>query len=142
MISLEQIRSLQERVHTAVSRIRTLSAENATLKERLESNEKRISELETLISAFKSDQEEIEAGIVAALRHLDELEDSVSEPSALSADTPAEAPADDWPAQPAGADEPVAVDNGAEDIGAEEGESGDVDIDEEDSGPEPELDIF
>ena len=80
MISLEQIRNLEERVHTAVTRIRTLAAENATLKQRLQSQEERIAEFETLVAAFKRDQDEIEAGIMAALRHLDELEDTVSEP--------------------------------------------------------------
>lgn len=80
MISLDQIRNLEHKVHAAVSRIRTLSSENATLKQRLESYEERIAELETLVSAFKADQEQIEAGIVAALSHLDELEDAVSEP--------------------------------------------------------------
>jgi hypothetical protein len=80
MISLEQIRSLEERVHTAVTRMRTLAAENATLKQRLQNQEERVAEFETLVAAFRRDQEEIEAGIMAALRHLDTLEDTVSEP--------------------------------------------------------------
>lgn len=95
MISLEQIRSLENKVHTAVSRIRALSEENATLKGRLESYEQRIAELETLVSAFKADQEEIEAGIVSALKHLDELEDSVAEsPETPAGDTHTAYPAD------------------------------------------------
>ena len=93
MISLEQIRSLEERVHTAVTRIRTLAAENATLKQRLQSQEERIAELETLVAAFKRDQDEIEAGIMAALRHLDDLEDTMSEPDPDTADGMPDEPA-------------------------------------------------
>ena len=82
MISLEQIKQLETRVHSAVARIRSLTAENTTLKESLSDYETRIDELEKLISGFKSEQHEIEAGIVAALAQLDGLEDAVAESSA------------------------------------------------------------
>ncbi len=81
MISLEQIKQLETRVHSAVARIRSLTAENTTLKESLSSYEGRIDELQKLVSAFKSDQQEIEAGIVAALSQLDGLEDVVADPA-------------------------------------------------------------
>ena len=84
MISLEQIKQLETRVHSAVARIRSLSAANTTLKESLSSYEGRIDELEKLVSAFKSEQQEIEAGIIAALSQLDGLEDAVAEPPAQS----------------------------------------------------------
>ncbi len=82
MISLEQIKQLETRVHSAVARIRSLTAENTTLKESLSSYEGRIDELEKMVSAFKSDQQEIEAGIIAALSQLDGLEDVVADPAA------------------------------------------------------------
>jgi len=59
MISLEQIKQLETRVHSAVARIRSLTAENTTLKESLSNYEGRIDELEKLVTAFKSDQQEI-----------------------------------------------------------------------------------
>lgn len=143
MISLEQIRSLEERVHTAVSRIRALSAENVTLKERLESYEKRISELETLISAFKSDQEEIEAGIIAALRHLDELEDTVSDPVRNAGETPSEQVDEEPTPEPALESPEANVPPPDEQGHPAEIDTGETQVDDdEDSGPEPELDIF
>lgn len=84
MISLEQIKKLENRVHGAVGRIRSLTAENETLKDRLSTYEKRVADLEGLVSAFKSEQQEIEAGIIAALEQLDGLEDAVSEASSPS----------------------------------------------------------
>ena len=81
MITLEQIRRLEHRVQAAVGRIATLKNENALLREKLESYEGRILELENSIAAFKRDQSEIEQGIVSALNQLDQLEDEVLESS-------------------------------------------------------------
>lgn len=81
MITLEQIRRLEQRVQAAVARIATLKNENALLREKLESYEGRILELENSIAAFKRDQSEIEQGIVSALNQLDQLEDEVLESS-------------------------------------------------------------
>jgi chromosome segregation ATPase len=81
MITLEQIRRLEQRVQAAVARIATLKNENALLREKLESYEGRILELENSIAAFKRDQSEIEQGIVSALNQLDQLEDDVLESS-------------------------------------------------------------
>ena len=100
MISLEQIKELESRVHTAVARIQSLAAENATLKESLSNYELRIDELENLVTAFKSEQHEIEAGIVSALKQLDGLEDTVAE-STPEPETPGEATS-----APEGADSP------------------------------------
>jgi chromosome segregation ATPase len=93
MISLEQIRVLEQKVQAAVSRIRALSGENSTLKERLGEYEKRVAELETLVSSFKAEQDEIEAGIVAALRQLDDLEHTVGEPEKASGEAHSKAAA-------------------------------------------------
>lgn len=79
MISLEQIRILEQKVESAVARIRTLSTENRTLKESLERYEGRIHELESMVSSFKAEQDAIEAGIVSALQQLDDLEHTVGE---------------------------------------------------------------
>jgi chromosome segregation ATPase len=143
MISLEQIHTLERKVQAAVSRIRsladerdTLTAENATLKERLESYEERVAELQTLVSAFKADQEEIEAGIVAALGHLDELEDTVSEPPEPAAETP-RAPELESPEQ---APEPEATAPPPPEEPQPEPPAEDAPEDDEEA--DPELDIF
>lgn len=149
MISLDQIKQLESRVHSAVERIRTLTAENAGLKDRLSTYENRVGELERLVSEFKSEQAEIEAGIVAALAKLDGLEDTVTEPGSDEPETPAEEPA-------AGSDVTVQMNDELSSEDSPEGSSPDdppsegqtggqespsvdlIDSDEE----EPELDIF
>jgi len=77
MITIEQIQKLDQKVQAAVRRITALSTENSSLKGKLESYQKRISELEVLIERFKKDQSEIESGILKALEQLDRLEDSI-----------------------------------------------------------------
>lgn len=77
MVSLEQIRLLDKKVHDAVSRIDGLKRENNSLKTKLESYQHRISELEKLIENFKKDQVEIEDGIKSALEELNKLEDGI-----------------------------------------------------------------
>ena len=79
MITLDQIRKLDDKVQAAVRRIRELITENGALEKRLGQYERRIEELEVLIKTFKEDQAEIEKGIVNALSQLDHLEDDLSE---------------------------------------------------------------
>jgi chromosome segregation ATPase len=76
MVTLEQIRQLDARVHRAVELIGKLRDENNTLKNRLSEYQGRIEELEVLISNFKEDQSEIEHGITSALTQLATIDDS------------------------------------------------------------------
>ena len=85
MISLEQIRLLEQKVTGAVGLIRTLKEENATLRRGLDSAQRRMKELETLVEGFKTDQREIETAIVRTLRNLDDLEDSAAAQAAAGA---------------------------------------------------------
>jgi FtsZ-binding cell division protein ZapB len=79
MITLEQVRQLEKRVHQAVSTISALKGENTLLKQKLSGYEKRIIELEARLTDLKEGQSEIERGILAALDQLDALEDQVFE---------------------------------------------------------------
>lgn len=99
MISLEQIRQLDKKVAAAVQLIDELRRENNSLKEKLGTYQKRIDELEILISQFKEDQGEIEEGIVHALQQLEDLgfnsgENAVEEkvPIEETANTPQQQP--------------------------------------------------
>ena len=76
MITLEQIRLLEGKITKAIELIRVLKEENSTLRKGLESAQKRMKELESLVDGFKTDQKEIESVIVRTLRTLDELEES------------------------------------------------------------------
>ncbi|MGA2977798.1 MAG: cell division protein ZapB [Spirochaetia bacterium] len=78
MITLEQIRLLEGKITRAIELIRVLKEENSTLRKGLESAQRRMKELETLVDGFKADQKEIESVIVRTLRNLDELEESTA----------------------------------------------------------------
>ncbi|MFW5727543.1 MAG: cell division protein ZapB [Spirochaetota bacterium] len=90
MVTIEQIRLLDKKVHSAVERIGILKQENQSLKSKLEHYEGRISELERLIESFKQDQGEIERGITNALDELNRLEDDLDETSSASEDARSE----------------------------------------------------
>jgi FtsZ-binding cell division protein ZapB len=94
MISLEHIRQLQDKVNKAVDHMNTLAMEkelleeeNQLLRSRIDASENRIAELERFIDEFKIEQNEIEEGIISALKHLDSLEHAVdvlkTEPSEI-----------------------------------------------------------
>jgi len=78
MITLEQIRLLDSKITRTIELIRVLKDENGTLRKGLESAQKRMKELETLVDGFKTDQREIETVIVRTLRNLDDLEESAT----------------------------------------------------------------
>ena len=78
MITLEQIRLLESKITRALELIRVLKDENSTLRKGLESAQRRMRELETLVDGFKTDQKEIESVIVRTLHNLDELEESAA----------------------------------------------------------------
>ncbi|MCD6120865.1 MAG: cell division protein ZapB [Spirochaetales bacterium] len=87
MIRIDQIKILEDRVDRAIELIKTLREENRTLRAGLDSAQKKIDELEGFIDTFKTEQGEIEEGILRALANLDKIEDEVlttpeGEPSA------------------------------------------------------------
>ena len=80
MLSLEQIKRLEDKVFKAVELIKALKEENNILKSELNSANSRTDELEAIISDFRSNQNEIEEGIVKAIRQLEDLDNiSVSD---------------------------------------------------------------
>ena len=95
MISLDQIKALEAKVHSAVDEITRLRRENQTLTDALTASEQRLRELEGLVGEFKNEQAEIEATIVRTLRNLDQLEDGLAvkadagDSAAAAADPPA-----------------------------------------------------
>lgn len=104
MVSLEQIRLLEQKVTSAVELIRVLREENATLRRGLDSAQRRMKELETLVEGFKTDQREIESAIMRTLASLDELEESAAGAAAAAHDRSARR---DAPARAAAAGGPA-----------------------------------
>lgn len=76
MLNLDQVRLLESKVERAVQMIKSLYTEKDSLKKEIELRDKRISELEKLIVAFKDDQSKIEEGIINALNQLSAFEDA------------------------------------------------------------------
>ena len=85
MVSLEQVKQLDSKVSRLIDYIKKANEENSQLKERLNSNQKRIDELEILVKQFKQEQSRIEEGILSALDRLNQFEDAVE--SKLSAES-------------------------------------------------------
>ena len=77
MVSLEQVKLLESKVTRMIEYITKVTDENAKLKEKLDSYEKRTGELEILFQRFKDDQGRIEDGILSALDLLNQFEDAL-----------------------------------------------------------------
>ena len=77
MISLEQVKLLESKVTRTIEYVKKVTDENSKLKEKLNSYQKRIDDLEVLIQRFKDDQNRIEDGILSALDRLNQFEDAV-----------------------------------------------------------------
>jgi chromosome segregation ATPase len=74
MVSLEQVKLLESKVIKAIGYVDQIAGENILLREKLESYQKRIDELEVLIQRFEEEQGRIEEGIASALNRLDQFE--------------------------------------------------------------------
>jgi chromosome segregation ATPase len=74
MVTFEQVKLLETKVAKAIDFVDRVSGENALLRGKLETYQKRIGELEVLIQRFKDDQGRIEEGILSALDRLNRFE--------------------------------------------------------------------
>ncbi len=79
MLSLEQIRRLEQRVNEAVERIGALENDKRRLKEQLTESRAQASKLEARLEQQSKDQAAIERGILAALEQLDQLEHEIAD---------------------------------------------------------------
>lgn len=123
MVTIEQIRLLDKKVHSAVERISMLKQENQSLKSKLEHYESRILELERLIESFKRDQGEIEQGITNALDELNRLEDDLDEESPAAEEKISQDDTHESAAQDSAASEEVHGDTDTQvGVGSEENE--------------------
>lgn len=91
MISLEQILVLEQKVESAVAKIAQLTAENDALRSKCAELTNALSVKTEQLSAFQSDQNKIELGIIKALQQLDAIKESktaVSENVLETTDSP------------------------------------------------------
>jgi chromosome segregation ATPase len=122
MLTLEHIKLLETKIAQTVDYIDRLTGENASLRKKLYANQKRIDELEGVVSRFKEEQGRFEDVILSALDRLSQFENAIekslasrnreSKPTARSAKTPGHEPAKSAP-QP-DVQSPAIPDSGAE----------------------------
>ncbi len=77
MVSIEQIAILEQKVVSAVARIAQLTAENDALRSKCVELTNALSAKTEQLSAFQTDQNKIEVGIMKALEQLKTLEGSI-----------------------------------------------------------------
>ncbi|HBB43269.1 MAG TPA: hypothetical protein DCZ74_07100 [Treponema sp.] len=100
MISLDQVLLLQQKVETAVEKIKTLKSEISQLESENDALRRKCAELTNsledktgLVSSLEAEQNQIEETILKALDQLDAVEDAVlSAPLETEGETPASAP--------------------------------------------------
>ena len=90
MVSLEQVRLLESKVARTIDIVKNTTEENRQLKEKLDSYQKRIEELEVLVQNFKKDQDWIEDGILSALDRLNQFEDALESKLSTESKPPVE----------------------------------------------------
>jgi len=88
MVSLEQVKLLESKVSKTIDYVRKVTEENSSLKEKLDSYQKRIDELEILIQRFREDQSRIEDGILSALDRLNQFEDALESKLSIESKRP------------------------------------------------------
>ncbi|AEF86600.1 conserved hypothetical protein [Treponema primitia ZAS-2] len=77
MVTLEQVRQLEEKIAKAIEYVTRVTGENKLLQGKLDGALKRVSELEGIVQRFKDDQNRIEEGIISALDRLNQFEDAI-----------------------------------------------------------------
>ena len=118
MISLDQVLLLEQKVESAVEKIKQLEGENAALRNKCSELTNALSAKTEQLAAFESEQKTIESGIIKAIDRLNSIEHSVlktagaiasketAAPAATAIPEPVEGPADE-PVAEVPVDEPI-----------------------------------
>ena len=89
MITIEQVKLLEEKVESLINVVKSLYRERDLLKGTVAQNEKRIEELESVLHSFEVSQAKIEESVMNALNQLDVFESSVAHESSSSTNSSA-----------------------------------------------------
>ena len=109
MISLDQVELLEQKVESAVEKIKQLEGENAALRKKCSELTNALSAKTEQLTAFESEQKTIESGIIKAIDRLNSIEHSVLKTAGAiaSKETAAPAPAAEVEPEPTAVVEPV-----------------------------------
>ena len=93
MISLDQVLLLEQKVESAVEKIKQLEGENAALRNKCSELTNALSAKTEQLTAFENEQKTIESGIIKAIDRLNSIEHSVLKTAGSIAAKEAVAPA-------------------------------------------------
>ena len=117
MISLDQVLLLEQKVESAVEKIKQLEGENAALRNKCSELTNALSAKTEQLASFENEQKTIESGIIKAIDRLNSIEHSVLKTAgSIEKAAPAEPVAAAAPVAPSAAAEPEIIE---EDIPAE-----------------------
>ena len=108
MISLDQVLLLEQKVESAVEKIKQLEGENAALRNKCSELTNALSAKTEQLAAFESEQKTIESGIIKAIDRLNSIEHSVLKTAGAIAAKETAAPAPQAEPAPVAEPEPVA----------------------------------
>ena len=86
MITLEQVKLLEEKVESLIGVVKSLYKERDSLKETIAQKEDRVEELEAVLHSFEISQAKIEESVMNALNQLDVFENSVASSTSASSE--------------------------------------------------------
>ena len=107
MISLDQVLLLEQKVESAVEKIKQLEGENAALRNKCSELTNALSAKTEQLTAFENEQKTIESGIIKAIDRLNSIEHSVLKTAGSIAAKEAVAPAPAVEPEPTADSEPV-----------------------------------
>ena len=116
MISLDQILLLEEKVESAVEKIKQLEAENDALRSKCSELTNALSAKTEQLASFENEQKTIESGIIKAIDRLNSIENSVLKAAGQSTPKENPAPAPAAPATPAPQEEIIEEPEVAEEV--------------------------
>ena len=93
MISLDQVELLEQKVESAVEKIKQLEGENAALRNKCSELTNALSAKTEQLAAFENEQKTIESGIIKAIDRLNSIEHSVLKTAGAIASKETAAPA-------------------------------------------------
>jgi chromosome segregation ATPase len=131
---LENVKVLETKVDKEIDFAKRIIEENVQLKEKVALYQKRIEDLESLIQAFREEQNAIENGILAALNRLNQFEDAVEKKLSPAEEAP-EQPQAESPPPDSGAEGPLPPDEAPAEPVLAKPESGDPPAAEEPENP-------
>ena len=83
MLTLDQVKLLENKVESLIEMVKSLYGERDALRDALQKKDKEIEELSSKVASYETEQEKIEERVVNALNQLDIFQNSVASAKAI-----------------------------------------------------------